>query len=352
MTTYNLTKTFNKLLEEKEKEKKKNQVQSEQAKESAMPEIKVETTENSEAKAPKTFNASEEKINPLKELTAEQAIDEAKKIAQKYNSGNVSNAPETLELEKIKIEEKDDNDFIEEAKKSLQNKYELSKDKTDQSFKTKINNLIAENESHKKKSEENQNKINQYFDQSIKETENQALKRGLARSSIVIGELSSIEESRANELAQILKDYQQSLDENEKQMKALEEQKENALSTLDIEMALDVEEKIQKLKQEYNKTKEDAIKFNNNVTKLQAEYQLDREKQNQSTLEKTLSMDNKYKTNFYENQIKQSQFEYLQNYLDSLEPEYSLDLLLTNKELKKILGDNYSLMYRHIKNKI
>jgi len=63
-------------------------------------------------------------------------------------------------------------------------------------------------------------------------------------------------------------------------------------------------------------------------------------------------MQDKYGINYQEVMIKEKQYEYLKSYLDSLEPRYALNLLLTNKEFKNILGQNYSTLYKYINDKM
>lgn len=299
----------------------------------------------------KSVRASDIKNDETKSLSTKEALDGAKKIKEEYESGAVIDAPSSLGLEKIEVINKSDNDIVSEAKKSLEGKYNASKDKTNESFSNKINSIIESNKNLISGSEEDKQSINLLYDKSIKETENQALKRGLARSSIIISEISSLEGSRANELSKILTNLETNLKSNEEQIKQLSEQKDKALETLDLESAIELDSEITKLTEKYQKAREDAIKFNNNVEKLEAEYKLDLDKQKQSKLKENLALEKQYGVNYQELEMKQKQFDYLKNYLDTLDRDYALNLLLTNKEFKQILGNKYSNMYKYISEK-
>lgn len=295
---------------------------------------------------------SENQVKTDNSLSADDAIEEAKKIASDYRDNGYLNAPDSLGLEKIKVNKKSDDDIISEAKNSLKDKFNSSKEKTSSSFESKINDILNSNKNLEKKKQSSESSINSYYDSSIKETENQALKRGLARSSIIIDEISKLEGSRASELSDILNNYQSSLSENENQIIELTKQREKALDDLDISNALELENKINTLTEKYNKEKEDAIKFNNNVEKLEVEYKLNLDKQKTQNQKEILAMQDKYGINYQEIMIKNKQYEYLKSYLDSLEPKYALNLLLTNKEFKNILGQNYSALYKYINDKV
>jgi len=277
-----------------------------------------------------------------------EIVDDLNEIKNKYKSLDFVDAPETLGLEKIEIKEYSDDDINKLAKDSLAQKYNLKTTNTNESFKNKIDDIIKNNKDLSIQNEYNVEKVNNYYDQSIKETENQALKRGLARSSIIISEISNIEGSRAKELSNILQNLQNSIFENEVKIQNLNQQKEQALSNLDIEYALELEEKIKDLTDDYNKKKEEAIKFNNNVEKLEADYKLNLDKQKLDKKKQTLALKEKYGEDIYQNEIQENQYSYLKNYFDTLDPKYALSIFLTNKDLKNILGDNYAKMYKYL----
>lgn len=296
-------------------------------------------------------NNFEKDKEEMKKLTVSEALEKANEIAEKYKRGDILEAPKNLGLEKIDVPSKTNEQIEKEANNLVSEKYETSKQKSNSNFNNKIDEILKANENMILKNEQNKKDINSYYDASKKETENQALKRGLARSSIVIGELASIENSRANELSNLLSSFQNSLDENEKQIQKYTQEKEQAIEELDIKKALEIEQKISSLLDEYEKTKNDAISFNNNVDKLEAEYRLSFEKQKQEKQKEALKMQKTYGTNYQEEEMRQKQYDFLENYLDSLEPSYALNILLTNKEFKIMLQDKYSKLYKHIASK-
>lgn len=299
-----------------------------------------------------SFSSDKKQESSLKNLTVKEALEEANKIGEKYKSGDYINAPESLNLEKISVPNKSKEEISKQAKNSISEKYENSKANSNKSFENKIDEILKNNQHLISKNEDNKKEINEYYDSSKKETENQMLKRGLARSSIVIGELAKIEGSRANDLSKLLNSFQESLNNNEKQIQEYNSQKQQAIEEFDIKKALELENKISSLTEEYEKAKKDAITFNNNVEKLEAEYKKDLEKQKLEKQKETLKLKQTYGDDYYKEEMHQKQYEFLESYLDSLDPDYALNLLLTNKDFKIMLQDKYATLYKHIANKL
>ena len=292
-----------------------------------------------------------ESIKKEKVKNVNDIINDLYEIKNKYNSVDEIEAPESLNLEKIDYKEVSDEELNKMAKDSLAQKYNQKIESTNQSFANKIDEIIKNSDSLKEQNKTSIDKVNSYYDNSIKETENQALKRGLARSSIIISEISNIEGSRAGELANILENLQNSLFENEVKLSNLENQKQQALNNLDIEYAVELDQKISSLSEDYAKKKEEAIKFNNNVEKLEAEYKLSLDKQKLDKKKQNLALKEKYGEDLYKQEISDKQYAYLKNYFDTLDPKYAFSVFLANKEFKTILGDNYSTMYKYLSSK-
>ena len=287
----------------------------------------------------------------LKNKSANEIINDLKNIERDLSKDNYIDAPESLNLTKIDVPTKSEDELEALAKNSLNKKYGDKKTSTNDSFEKQIQNLITSKETLKDNASIRQNNINEIYDKGIKETESQMLKRGLARSSIVIGELSALEGDRANELAEILQDLETKLSSTEANISSLEKQKDDALASLDIEYAIELEEEISKVKDDYNKARNDAIEFNNNIDKLEAEYKLKLDEQKTEKKKELNQLKDKYGTDYTAMLIREKQFDYLKSYFSSLEPNYAFNLFLTNKEFQNILGDRYTEMYQYLRDR-
>lgn len=331
---YTFSKTIKDKLKEKEEDKKNKDS-------SSIENQKTETINETQNDSSKTSSSLKDK--PVKDI-----IEDLKNIYETYQRKDYIDAPDSLGLETKTVQEKNDEDFLNEAKNSLDQKYKTKTKQTSDTFEEKINTAMKKRDEETEKYKSNKQEIDEIYSQSKTNTENQALKRGLARSSIVINQLASIENSKAQELTNLLNDYTKSLEEKELNIEDLTNQKENALKELDIEYALELDEKIADLKNDYEKEKNEVIEFNNQVKKLEAEYQLklDNEKQDKQTHLNKLEKD--YGVDVTQSIISEKQFEYLKAYFDSFDKEYSIALFLNNKEFKDLLKNNYQKMYQYL----
>ena len=133
-------------------------------------------------------------------------------------------------------------------------------------------------------------------------------------------------------------------------MSELEEEKNKALDNLDIEYALELAGEIENVKNQYNKQRQQAIEFNNNVEKLEAEYKLKLEDQKLQNKKQLALIKDQYGADYLKEQIRNSQYDYLKNYLDSLDKSYAVDLLTGYKEFLDILGQSrYDLLLSYEK---
>ena len=156
-------------------------------------------------------------------------------------------------------------------KKAEQDKYDESVRASEKSKSQAQNNFAA-----------SESKINSYYDASVTAAENQALKRGLARSSIIIGQLDGIEKSRAGELSSSAANLAKTLSDIDAKLNSLEAKRNSALESLDLEYASEVQTEIEKAVSDLNKKKQEVIDFNNKVRQLEGEYGLKKEKQKAS----------------------------------------------------------------------
>jgi len=339
---YNISSKVNSKLKTIEEEKKD--------------EIEKLTTDQSsknETSQPKTFLAttSDNNEEELKNKSVEEVIEDLKNIENSYKNNNYIDAPDELELSYVEVPNKSEDELIKVAKDSLEHKYNSQKENTTKNFEKEIDNLLASRETYQKNADEQSRKISEIYNENVKETEEQALKRGLARSSIIINQISEINADKANQLVNVLNTLQDNINSNQSKIDELNYEKNLALTNLDIEYAIELEEKIQKTLEDYNKARQDAIDFNNSVSKLQAEYKLDLDKQKLDKQETLTKLESEYGVNYTKNKIKTDQYNFLKKYFDSLDKDYALSLFLTNKEFKNILQTKYTDMYEYLKSR-
>lgn len=211
---------------------------------------------------------------------ANNPFEELEKIDEFYR--NKAGADEGLGLKELD----EPIDTREDIEKRVTASADAKYDKLKKAEQEKFDENVRASEKSKSQAQNNfaasESKINSYYDASVTAAENQALKRGLARSSIIIGQLDGIEKSRASELSSSAANLAKTLSDIDANLNSLEAKRNSALESLDLEYASEVQTEIEKAVSDLNKKKQEVIDFNNKVKQLEGEYGLKKEKQEAS----------------------------------------------------------------------
>ena len=92
-----------------------------------------------------------------------------------------------------------------------------------------------------------------------------ALKRGLARSSIVINVLDAFDKGYIEEINKINNEIQSKITSLEGQKSLLDEQRQSALNAFDINYALKLSSKIDDINKELYEQEQKVIEYNNQI---------------------------------------------------------------------------------------
>ena|GEM_PF-5606285 len=270
------------------------------------------------------------------------------KIEEFYNNKRAENSsvPESLDLTRLDEPSMTDEDVKREIAAKLESKYANLYNTTNNSYSNKINAKTEAKEAAKTNYADGEGKVNSYYDSASENISNDVLKRGLARSSIAVLEIDGIEKSRANELSRLASELSSELSALDDQVTSLRAEQENALEMLDLDYASELESEIQKGINNLESKRKEVIEFNNNINKLEAEYQIKREDaavDNLSTLAKTQSstgirlIDDSEETRY--------KIQYITEYLSKLSRADALKKLTSDSSLAYYLGDAWSDVY-------
>lgn len=290
-----------------------------------------------------------ESNNQIKNKSIEEITQDLLNI--KTQEPSIIDAPESLNLSKVEVPSKPDDELIKTAKESLNQKYSTKKQQNIENFESKINKLLNSSENTKNEAKKRMEEINNTFSESKNETKEQSIKRGLVRSSIIIGKLQNLDNEQTSKLSDTLNDLQKNLEASEIEINKLSKEKDDALNNLDIQYAIELDENLNKIKNEYLKEQQKAIDFNNKVDEMEAEYKLKLDQQKLKREKELLELGEDQLERARDIEIKKAQFDYLKSYLDSLNKDYALNILLTNKDFKHILGERYYELYTYLNNK-
>ncbi len=193
-----------------------------------------------------------------------------------YYADLLPEVKESLGLQKLNDVKIDEDEVRKQVEAILTGEYNKKKQ-------TAVDNANREIESEKQNqynlinsAEANKNEITDLYDQAKMEASNTSLKRGLARSSIAVLSINGLEQEKVEELSNLAVNLRSALDQSENDIRSLRDELEVALENLDIDYAMDVSTEIKKeIDKLYEKQKE-VVSFNNNVDKLEADYQTKR----------------------------------------------------------------------------
>ena len=286
--------------------------------------------------AKKYYN--QEEIKTEKE-NLKKTLDQS--IADQENEiNNIDVKPVTVELERLKKDERTDDDLLEGVRASLAAKYgKLAANANDESAakEKKLSELIgkADDEAaEKKKTVEN------VYGEAKKNVENDALKRGIARSSIANGGVAEIERGKAQSIDEIEKGAADKKTSLSAQIDALKGELERLLAQYDEERAAEEVEDFNKAVKERDKTNEEVIKYNNTLAEKEQKY-IDED------MEAAIEKQKKTLTEKYQIERLNKVVDYYRGFTSVTR---ALDDFLSDESMRKYLGGFYNTALRLIYN--
>lgn len=315
-----------------------------------------ETTKNVENQSEKTENI---KINtdPNKEPIYGGVKPKDKEELEKYldiverdykDQEVDAELPEYLDLEEKEFSKKSQQDIEKEATAEADLNYTQNKEKLETEKQEEEKALEEQKKTLNEKAQELAAQTNTLYDHARVTTENDALKRGLARSSIVLLELSGIEEARAAELSTLQKDLEQNLSSVENQLQELSASFNTALKELDLARAAEIKEGIEAKVKEMEKAQNEVLEYNNKIKELEHKYNVSVDERRQKILAEKAEEVAELNKRIY--QCKQNEQKVLlTNYYMQFSKERALLMLASDSSIaSKVGADVYYAVYRNL----
>lgn len=240
-------------------------------------------------------------------------------------------------------EKQQDTEELQRRFESDKQKLEGSKDSSDKSLK----DSYAE--------------LEKLYEELKQRTRDDALKRGVARGSIVSSEVKELENDLRGDRAQARQSYLDSVNDIDRKLKQLQADKDSALEQLDIAYAAELAQRIEKLKADRDKQVEKYEEYNQDVRRKNAayaakrerdiaEYLRERDKEKQETQRKREELENivGYTGEKRENYAKRYEIAY--QFYSSLSPDIASDALMASPNMRYYLGEyHYNQLLRSLK---
>ncbi|MBQ7407808.1 MAG: hypothetical protein IJW13_00825 [Clostridia bacterium] len=198
-----------------------------------------------------------DQLEYLSKLASYSIDDEVKK---RLNLEYLDKDDTTDEQIKAKVEEK-----------SEYEKAEKTKQLTDAATE-KIAEQNKKAEDEKVAVEVDKQAIDDAYEEAKQSANNQAIKRGIGRSSIIFNMLKDYDIQKLNAISQRENSSKQELEQIDSEIESLNEDLKKALSALDMQTAIEINDKIDELKSARDKKNTEVIKHNNDVNERLAKY--------------------------------------------------------------------------------
>ena len=218
------------------------------------------------------------KSSSLEDKTTEdekkkKLVEELEEIEQAYkNSPYMTiNGKKIAKTEELSYEPLTDEEIEKTATATVNSEAEEAKKKLNDSADKKIETLSEKKAETLKNAEESAVKIAEKTESAKENAENQALKRGIGRSSIISEELKDLDKASIDALGKVYGEVNGQIAKIDESISALQTELIDALDALDGETAVKINERIKTLKAERDKKAEEVKKYNNSLREKSAE---------------------------------------------------------------------------------
>ena len=275
-----------------------------------------------------------------------QVQDFQKKFSTSFETSGVENGK--VDFKRLDEPEIDENKIRQDALDSLNDYKQASIEKIEQSSRNREAELNKNKEILNDNFNSNVSKSNAAFESAKQSASDDALKRGLSRSSIVINKLDAFNNAQIENYNKLNNELTSSINEIDFELNSLEGEKQKALDNFDIEYAYKLNEKISALTDEKNNKREQIIKYNNEIAKAEADYEikyanLEKElnKTNKDNAFDLLDLTMKYGDVAISKYVLNQTNKIVENYLSGLNYADAYNLLIENADsIKNVIGEN------------
>ena len=207
--------------------------------------------------------ASEEKKKldeELKELgkLASNAVNEA--VRKEYGA------------EYMKGDERTDDELEKQAEENARKKVENENRELEKTTAEKIGDLSGKAESKKNALSESEREISARYDEAKKQASNEALKRGLGRSSIILNLIKEYDEGKLKDIGERKSVAAKELEEIDGEIERLGKELKNSLEKTDMKTAFELNEQLTELKKSRDEANEKALVYNNTLAGKLADF--------------------------------------------------------------------------------
>ena len=249
-----------------------------------------------------------------------------------------------LNLDRKELINKTDEELRSEAESALRDYRQSQLDAINNNAENGLSALEGKEDTLRTDAENEKAQVEEYYANARRQAENDALKRGLQRSSIVINNLNAFDNDKIAELMKIDQELGSEIDNLNAEIASLNAEREQALNNFNIEYALKVNEQIAELEQEIQDRNDEIMEYNNKIAQIEAEYRQSATETNNQTQSDYLDDLIEYGENKgIINSMRDDAYgKAIEEYLNTLSKEDAIAELENNSYIRELLGTNYA----------
>ncbi len=263
-----------------------------------------------------------------------------------------------LDLKRQEFEKANDEEVKKEAENSLHDYKTTSKNQIENEYLEKGEAIDKTLTSLSGSKEGAKSEIEKAYKTAKDNASNDAIKRGLARSSIIVNKLAQYDESYLNEFTKIEKNYADTVSKLDAEKNLLEVQRQSALDNFDISYAVKLSEKIEGINEKLDAKEKEVIEYNNKIQQLEKEFELEQqelkskdEKESKKSNLDLLKYISQYGSTTLDRFKEQEKYSLAYNYLMSLPKGQAIFELEENSNFKNNLKTLFTKLQSEIKNR-
>ena len=205
-------------------------------------------------------------------IEKEDLLKDLKNFNEQIEQGIANVNKNQLSLTRLEYDAPTDDEIIKLASESLESKYKQKKDSLTDLTTEKKNDFLSAIERAKENSQREKIEVNDSFEKAKQSVENNALKRGMARSSVVVNEVGQLERQKNSQLGEVDRELTEKIEGINSQINSLEAELSQSIKDLDMEKAVELNEKITALKEDRKAKQDEVIKYNNSINETETKY--------------------------------------------------------------------------------
>lgn len=200
-------------------------------------------------------------------------LDEELKELGKLASNAVSEAVrKEYGAEYMKGDERTDEELEKQAEENARKKVENENRELEKTTAEKIGDLSDKAESKKNALSESEREISARYDEAKKQASNEALKRGLGRSSIILNLIKEYDAGKLKDIGERKSVAAKELEEIDGEIERLGKELKSSLEKTDMKTAFELNEQLTELKKARDEANEKALVYNNTLAGKLADF--------------------------------------------------------------------------------